>query len=64
MVNQKKVRVTLVRSMLGYPEHQRKTVRALGLKKMHQTVEVSDTVAVRGMVAKVSHLLKMEEVKE
>lgn len=63
MANEKKVRITLVRSLLGYPERQRKTVWALGLRKMHQSVEVADTVAVRGMVAKVPHLLKLEEAK-
>ena len=63
MANEKKVQITLVRSLLGYPQRQRKTVWALGLRKMHQMVEVADTVAVRGMVTKVSHLLKLEEVK-
>ena len=63
MANEKKVHITLVRSLLGYPQRQRKTAWALGLRKMHQIVEVADTVAVRGMVAKVPHLLKLEEVK-
>jgi large subunit ribosomal protein L30 len=56
-----KIRVTLVRSPIGYPERQKRTVRALGLRHMHQTVEHADTPAVRGMVASVNHLVKVEE---
>jgi large subunit ribosomal protein L30 len=56
-----KIRVTLVRSPIGYTERQKRTVRALGLRRMHQTVEHADTPAVRGMVASVNHLVKVEE---
>jgi large subunit ribosomal protein L30 len=56
-----KIRVTLVRSPIGYAERQKRTVRALGLRRMHQTVEHADTPAVRGMVASVNHLVKVEE---
>jgi len=57
----KTVRVTLVRSPIGYTESQKRTVRALGLRRMHQTVEHQDTPALRGMITKVIHLLKVEE---
>ena len=57
----KMIKVTLVKSPIGYPVRQKGTVKALGLAKMHQTVEHKDTDALRGMIAKVSHLVKVEE---
>ena len=57
----KTVKVTLVRSPIGYSERQKRTVRALGLRKMMQSVEHSDTPVLRGMVAKVPHLVKVDE---
>jgi large subunit ribosomal protein L30 len=60
-VTPKTVRVTLVRSPIGYPEPQKATVRALGLRRMHQTVEVTDNAAVRGMLNKIVHLIRVEE---
>ena len=57
----KTVRVTLVRSPIGYTKDQKKTVLALGLRRMHQTVEHQDNPAVRGMIRKVIHLLQVEE---
>jgi large subunit ribosomal protein L30 len=57
----KTIRVTLVRSPIGYTEVQKRTVRALGLRHMHQTVEHQDSPALRGMLTKVIHLLKVEE---
>jgi large subunit ribosomal protein L30 len=57
----KMVKVTLVKSPIGYSARQKNTVRALGLRKMGQTVEHKDTPVVRGMVHKVSHLVKVEE---
>jgi large subunit ribosomal protein L30 len=57
----KTVRVTLVKSPIGYTEVQKRTVKALGLRRMHQTVEINDSPAVRGMITKVIHLLKVEE---
>jgi len=57
----KKVRITLVRSPLGYSTRHKKTVRALGLRKLHQTVELNDTSSIRGMVYLVSQLVKVEE---
>lgn len=64
MAKKKKVkilRITLVKSPIGYSQRQKGTVRALGLRRMNQTVEHDDTPVIRGMVTKVSHLLKVEE---
>ena len=58
---EKLVRVTLVKSPIGYELSQKRTVRALGLRKLNQTVEHKDSATVRGMLAKVSHLLQVEE---
>ena len=55
------LRVTLVKSPIGFPEPQKRTVRALGLHRMHQTVEHQDTPAMRGMLKSVIHLLQIEE---
>ncbi len=57
----KTIHVTLVRSPIGYTKDQKATVRALGLHRMHQTVEHKDTPALRGMLTKIIHLLKIEE---
>jgi large subunit ribosomal protein L30 len=57
----KTIRVTLVRSPIGYTKDQKRTVLALGLRRMHQTIEHKDTPALRGMLNKVIHLLKIEE---
>jgi large subunit ribosomal protein L30 len=57
----KTVRVTLIRSAIGYPKGQKATVRALGFHRLHQTVEHKDTPALRGMLNKIIHLLKIEE---
>ena len=58
---QKIVRITLVKSPIGYTKRQKGTVRALGLKRMNQTVEQVDTPVLRGMVNAVSHLVRVEE---
>jgi len=55
--------VTLVKSPIGYSERQKGTVRALGLRRMNQTVEHVDSAPLRGMLNKVSHLIEVEEVK-
>jgi large subunit ribosomal protein L30 len=57
----KTIRVTWVRSSIGYTKDQKATVKALGLRRLHQTVEHKDTPALRGMLNKVIHLLKIEE---
>ena len=56
----KKLKVTLVKSIIGTKESHRATVRGLGLRRMHHTVEVEDTPAVRGMINKVYYLVKCE----
>ncbi|MFQ3536616.1 MAG: 50S ribosomal protein L30 [Aggregatilineales bacterium] len=60
----KKLRITLVKSPIGAQERHKLTVRALGLKRLHMTVEQPDNPSVRGMIAKVAHLLKVEEVQQ
>ena len=57
----KTLRVTLVRSPIGYTKDQKATAKALGLRRMHQTVEHKDTPALRGMLNKIIHMLKIEE---
>jgi large subunit ribosomal protein L30 len=59
---EKKLRVTQVRSAIGCPADQKATVRALGLKRLHHTVEQSASPAVLGMIFKVKHLVKVEEL--
>ena len=56
----KKVKVTLVRSPVGQMDLHRQCVRGLGLRRMHQSVELEDTPAVRGMINKVRYLLAVE----
>ena len=63
VTNGPRLRVTLVKSPTKFNERQKRTVRALGLKRMHQTVEHVDGPVARGMVAKVAHLVEVEEVK-
>lgn len=55
------LKITLVRSLIGRPETQRKVVRALGLGKTNSVVEKTDNPQVRGMINKVAHLVKVEE---
>jgi large subunit ribosomal protein L30 len=60
-LEKKILRVTLVRSPIGYTEVTKRTVRALGFRHMHQTVEHPDNPAIRGMLAKVIHMITIEE---
>ena len=53
--------ITMVKSPIGYNKRQKSTVRALGLRRMNQTVTQEDTEVIRGMIAKISHLVKVEE---
>ncbi len=62
MADMKTVRVTQVRSPIGRPKDQRQTLHGLGLNKMHRTRELEDTPAIRGMIYKVRHLIRVEEV--
>jgi large subunit ribosomal protein L30 len=57
----KTLRITLVRSPIGYSLRQKRTVRALGLRHMHQVVMKPDNPVVRGMLAKIPHLIRVEE---
>ena len=56
-----KIKITLTKSPIGAQPKQRRTVEALGLRKMNQTVEFEDTPQVRGAIAKVSHLVTVAE---
>lgn len=58
---QKTVKVTLRRSTIGEKPKTRATVEGLGLKRIHQTVEQTDSPSLRGMLAKVSHLVEVED---
>jgi large subunit ribosomal protein L30 len=56
----KKIKVTLVKSVIGTKQSHRATVRGLGLRRLNSTAELEDTPAVRGMINKVSYLVKCE----
>ena len=57
----KKLVLKMIKSPIGYSQSQKDTLRALGLRKMHQSVEHVDTPALRGMIAKVNHLVEVKE---
>ncbi len=59
----RKLHITLVRSPIGYDKTQKRTIRALGLHHINHTVEQADTPVIRGMIHKVRHLVKVEEVE-
>lgn len=61
MAKKKTIKITLTRSPIGYSKRQKGTVRALGLRRMNHTVEHEDSPVIRGMIAKVSHLVKVED---
>lgn len=58
-----KLRVTLVKSGIGYSQDQKLTLRALGFRRLNQSVVHEDSGSIRGMIIKVRHLLKVEEVR-
>ena len=58
---EKKLKITLVKSPIGAVPKNKKTVEALGLRKLNKTVEMPDNEAVRGMIRQVRHLVKVEE---
>ncbi len=58
-----KIKITQTKSSIGYTVRQKRTLEALGLRKIRQTVELEGTPQIRGMVTKVSHLVSVEEVK-
>jgi large subunit ribosomal protein L30 len=57
-----KLRVKYVKSAIGYPKDQKATIEALGFRKLQQTVEHDDHPTIRGMIRKVNHLVKVEEI--
>ena len=57
----KKLEVTLVKSPIGYSQRQKGTVKALGLRRINQSRTHADTLVIRGMIAKVSHLVEVQE---
>ncbi len=57
----KTLRITWVKSGIGYSERQKNTIRALGLRRLGSSVEHEDTPVIRGMVSKVSHLVEVQE---
>ena len=59
-----KLKITLVRSLIGKPGSQRVTVRTLGLRKLNSSVVQEDNPQIRGMINKVSHLVRVEQYKE
>ena len=58
-----KIKVTQVKSAIKHTARQKRTLEALGLRRLHQTIEVEATPQIKGMVQKVLHLVKVEEVK-
>lgn len=58
-----KLKITLTRSLIGRPETQRRTVRSLGLRKLHSVVEHEDSPSLRGELHKVRHLVTVEELQ-
>ena len=62
MAKKKRLQITLIKSPIGALPKHRKTVRSLGLRKMHQVVEKEDNPAIRGMVRTVHHLVAVEEL--
>lgn len=56
-----KLKITQVKSVIDRPKKQKATIQALGLRRMHQTVEREDTPVIQGMIKAVSHLVKVEE---
>ncbi|MFC2037716.1 50S ribosomal protein L30 [Chloroflexota bacterium] len=64
MSSGRKLRITWVKSSIGYSRRQKGTIRALGFRRLGDVVEQADTPVIRGMVDKVSHLVQVEEIAE
>lgn len=58
------LKITLVKSMIGRPEKHRKVLRGMGLRKLNRSVELQDTLPIRGMINTVVHLVKVEEIAD
>jgi large subunit ribosomal protein L30 len=63
VVGSGRIRVTLVRSTIGFDKRQAEVVRGLGLRRLHHTVELQDVSSIRGMLHKVRHLVRVTEVE-
>jgi len=63
MSNKNVIRIRQVKSGIGYPKDQRATLVGLGLRRMHQVVELEDTASIRGMINKINHLLVVESAQ-
>jgi large subunit ribosomal protein L30 len=61
--DQKKIKITQTRSLIGQKKNHKKTIEALGLKRIRHTVVKNDTPQIRGMISKVVHMVEVEEVK-
>jgi large subunit ribosomal protein L30 len=59
--DQKLLKITLIKSVIGYSKRQKATAQALGLRKINQTVEHVDSPVLRGMISKIEHLVAVEE---
>jgi large subunit ribosomal protein L30 len=59
-----KLQITYKKSAIGYNQRQKATIKALGFRKLNQTVEHEDTPQIRGMIERVSHLVAVEEVEK
>lgn len=60
----KQLKITQIKSTIGYPQDQKTTIKTLGLGKLHRQVVHNDTPQIRGMIYRVGHLLKVEELKK
>ena len=58
-----RLRITYKKSAIGYTVRQKATVKALGFKRLYETIEKDDSPAIRGMISKISHLVTVEEVE-
>ncbi|MFQ5648353.1 MAG: 50S ribosomal protein L30 [bacterium] len=63
MAGKKKIKITQVRSVIGRSERQKRTMRALGLRRIRHSVVHNDTLQIRGMINKVAHLVELQEVR-
>jgi len=59
-----KLRITWIKSTIGYAKEQRATIKALGLRRLHQSVVHPDSPSLRGMLLKVKHLIRVEEARD
>ena len=63
MSKNKIIKITQIKSSIGYKKKAKRTLEALGIKKLNQTVEKNNSIAIQGMIKKINFLLKVEELK-